>query len=275
MHAWASGLFPVWWLRQFGSIFGGVTASGGPDPGVLSGREADELAAEAATPNGDSDGRRLIATAVGVETPTVRMLAEWLLGPDRALLDRILEAGLSSPDRLEAVRNTGLLDDTTHPAMDRIAQLTAQALKAPFASVALVLSDRQILVGCNVEESQYPRSCALEMSVSKFAVVSGEPLIINDATLHPLLAGNPAVQAGAQRAFAGIPLMDGRGNAVGTLSAWDGGPHQWTNGQIQILNDLAAVASAHVFAASAGDPPVSRASGKRKGVRGMFLRERR
>ncbi len=161
------------------------------------------------------------------------------------------------------MRATGLLNDAPHPEIDRIAQLTAEALGTPFASVALVIGDRQILVGCNVGEAAYQRSRPLEMSLSKYAVVSREPLIVDDAGLHPLLADHPAVRTGVLRAYAGIPLIDDRGNAVGTLSTWDRQRHQWTSGQIQILRDLTEVARAHLFTAGAPIPPVRRKRGNR------------
>jgi GAF domain-containing protein len=55
------------------------------------------------------------------------------------------------------------------------------------------------------------------------------------------------VQDGSVRSYAGIPLIDQQGHAVGTLCAWDGQPRHWTGSQIQILEDLTAVARAKIF----------------------------
>ena len=217
----------------------------------------------------NSASRRLIATAVGVASPAVRALADWLAA-NGEVLEAILDGSLSNPDRLEAVRGTGLLDGGPHAAIDSIAQMTAEAIGTPFASVSLVLNDRQVVVGCNVGEGAYPRSGTLDLSLSKYIVASAEPLIVNDAKLHPLLADHPAVRAGVLRAFAGIPLADGRGNVVGTLSVWDSDRHHWTIGQVQLLNDLTDVAAASIFGESAFRPPagpvppVSRSPGKLK-----------
>ena len=240
-----------------------MTAPSGPDPASEYGQHAGNVE----HPD-DAASRQLIATAVGLGSPAVQALADWLRSG--TTLDAILDASLSNPDRLAAVRDTGLLDGAQHAALDSIAQMTAEAIGTPFASITLVLNDRQIVVGCNVEESAYPRSRTLDMSLSKFIVGSGESLIVDNAALHPLLADHPAVRAGVLRAFAGIPLLDGRGNVVGTVSVWDSDRHHWTIGQVQLLNDLTDVACASIFGASAfmpsidSGPRVSRTSGKLK-----------
>ncbi len=223
----------------------------------------------------DRTSGRLIATAVGFGSPEVRALADWLIANDD-ILEGILDATLSNPDRLAAVRNTGLLDSAPHPAIDNIAEMTAEAIGTPFASVSLVLNDRQIVVGCNRDESAYPRFRTLDMSLSKFVVVSGEPLIVDDATQHPLLAGQPVVRAGLIRAFAGIPLVDASGAVLGTVSVWDNDPHDWSASQIQLLHDLTDVTCASIFGNSAflpsvdPGPPVRRTSGKLRSLVGRL-----
>lgn len=245
-----------------------VTAPSGPDSAAYE-QDADDPDKDDLGHVDNLASRRLIATAVGVGSPEVRALADWLIANGK-MLEAILNASLSNPDRLRAVRDTGLLDGAPHAAIENIAQMTAEAIGTPFASVTLVLDDRQIVVGCNKDEAEYPRSRSLDMSLSKFIVVSGEPLIVNDVTLHPLLADHPAVRAGVLRAFAGIPLVDGRGRVVGTVSVWDDDRHYWTIGQIQLLNDLTDVTSASIFGESAFIPPAdsgpsaSRAPGKIK-----------
>lgn len=223
----------------------GDSASQGGSP---SGQDADAVGAQTRNHIDSSTARRLIATAVGVDSPAVRALVERLLGDDGAL-ETILHDALSDPDRLDAVRGTGLLDSAPRSAIDRIAQLTAEAHGTPYAAVSLVDHDRQVLVGFNIRDESVERSRPLEMSVCKFAVVSGEPLIVGDAALHPLLADHPMVRSGEVRAYAGILLVDGHGHAIGTLCSWDHDRRHWTSGQIQILSDLAAVASACVFSA--------------------------
>ncbi len=79
-------------------------------------------------------------------------------------------------------------------------------------------------------------------------MASGEPLIVDDTSVHPLLADSPVVHDGSVRSYAGIPLTDRHGQVVGTLCAWDGQPRHWTGSQIQILEDLSTVIQAKIFA---------------------------
>jgi GAF domain-containing protein len=41
-------------------------------------------------------------------------------------------------------------------------------------------------------------------------------------------------------AYAGIPLIDAEGNALGTLCVIDSQPRHWTTHQVRLLSDLAA-----------------------------------
>lgn len=133
-----------------------VTAPSGPDSAAYE-QDADDPDKDDLGHVDNLASRRLIATAVGVGSPEVRALADWLIANGK-MLEAILNASLSNPDRLRAVRDTGLLDGAPHAAIENIAQMTAEAIGTPFASVTLVLDDRQIVVGCNKDEAEYPRS---------------------------------------------------------------------------------------------------------------------
>lgn len=177
--------------------------------------------------------------------PTVYAVLSQLTSEHDAVAQLIKDV-LAEPARLAALHDTGLMDGTPKVALDRFAALTAEALGVPYAAVSLVDSDQQVLIGCN-DDTIADRTRPIELSICKYAVASGDPLIVDDTTTHPLLADHPMVLNGAIRAYAGFPLCDPGGNAVGTLCAWDPRPRCWTVGQLQILEDLAAAAGAKVF----------------------------
>ena len=110
-------------------------------------------------------------------------------------------------------------------------------LNAPIALVSLIDEDRQFLKSAiGVEERETP----LSHSFCQHAVAQREPLIVDDAREHPLLKHNPAVEEMGSIAYAGVPLIDAAGHALGTLCVIDSRPRKWSKSQVELLNDLAA-----------------------------------
>jgi GAF domain-containing protein len=145
-------------------------------------------------------------------------------------------------DRVEALHATGLLDTDVTPEFDRLARLAAHVLNAPVALVSLVDSDRQFFKSCLglPEPWASAREAPLTHSFCQHAVASREPLLVDDAREHPLLRDNLAIRDMGVIAYAGFPLIDADGHALGTLCVIDSQPRHWTTHQVQLLGDLAA-----------------------------------
>jgi hypothetical protein len=158
----------------------------------------------------------------------------------QALLDAA--AAAREPDRLGALQATGLLDSDIDPAFDRHARLAAQVLNAPVALVSLVDADRQFFKSCLglPEPWASRRGTPLSHSFCQHAVAGREPLIVDDARQHAVLRDNLAIRDMGVVAYAGIPLIDADGNALGTLCVIDSQPRHWTTHQVRLLEDLAA-----------------------------------
>jgi GAF domain-containing protein len=161
-------------------------------------------------------------------------------GRRRALLDAA--AAAHDPARVQALHATGLLDSAAEPSFDRHARLASEVLNAPVALVSLVDADRQFFKSCLglPEPWASERETPLTHSFCQHAVASREPLIVDDAREHPVLRDNLAIRDLGVIAYAGIPLIDAEGNALGTLCVIDSHPRQWSSHQIQLLKDLAA-----------------------------------
>ena len=158
----------------------------------------------------------------------------------QALLDAA--AAARDPERVSALEATGLLDSDADPAFDRIARLAAQVLNAPVALVSLVDADRQFFKSCLglPEPWASRRQTPLSHSFCQHAVARREPLVVADARQDEMLRDNLAIRDMGVIAYAGIPLIDSEGNALGTLCVIDSQPRHWTTHQIQLLSDLAA-----------------------------------
>ncbi len=162
-----------------------------------------------------------------------------------------VSAVIADPDRLAALRATGLLDSPPEEMYDRVTRAAADALDAPFAAMTLVDIDRQFFksgvgIGDGTAEG---RQTPLERSVCQYVVANGAPLVIEDARADPVYRNHPAVQDGTVVAYLGIPLKDVAGNAVGTLCVFDTQPRLWSTGHVQILNDLAGLMAERMFGA--------------------------
>ena len=187
---------------------------------------------------GDADFEEAISRVAAARAPAV--------APDaasdrrRALLDAAAVAG--DQQRVEALHATGLLDSDVSPSFDRLARLAAHVLHAPVALVSLVDADRQFFKSCLglPEPWASERGSPLTHSFCQHAVASREPLIVSDAREHPLLSDNLAIRDMGVIAYAGIPLIDGNGHALGTLCVIDSQPRHWTSHQIELLGDIAA-----------------------------------
>ncbi|TQR82765.1 GAF domain-containing protein [Mycobacterium hodleri] len=190
----------------------------------------------------------LIAAVVGVGVDDFainRLIQRMSANPDA--LESVIRLSLSDPARLSALDRTGLMEAGPQAALDGVASLTAEALATPFAAVSLLDGTKQLLAGCSFPSGPGERWSPVELSISKFTVASGIPFIVDDATVHALLADHPAVISGAIGAYAGVPLFSDDDQAVGTLHSWDNRPRQWTSGQIIVLQEMADLASAKIF----------------------------
>ena len=154
-----------------------------------------------------------------------------------------------NPERLAAVQATGLLDAPSDKAYERIVDMAATALATPGAAVTLIDRDRQFLVAVHGSPSAPPelRQTTIDRAVCQYVVAAGQPLVIDDARLDPVLQYNPAVTDGTVVAYLGIPLIDDNDHTLGSLCVWDTSPRHWTAGHVTILRDLAELATNRMF----------------------------
>jgi GAF domain-containing protein len=189
---------------------------------------------------GDAEFEQAIARAAGRQEPSADPEPPDAEQRRRALLDAA--AAVGDRDRLDALHATGLVDSDVTPSFDRLARLASHVLHAPVALVSLVDRDRQFFKSCIglPEPWGSERGTPLSHSFCQHAVASREPLIVTDSREHPVLRDNLAIRDLGVIAYAGIPLIDADGYALGTLCVIDSQPRHWTSHQIQLLSDIAA-----------------------------------
>ena len=147
---------------------------------------------------------------------------------------------IRDPERLRAVRQTGLLDTPAEESFDRLTRLAVRLVGVPVAFVSLVDADRDFYKSqCGFGE---PLSTLRELQGTTFchyAIASEGALVIPDTRADPVFREVPTVESLGVAAYAGIPIRDAFGHALGSFCAIDFQPRSWTAGDIEVLSELA------------------------------------
>ena len=148
---------------------------------------------------------------------------------------------LHDAQRLAALRDAGLLDGDAQAAFDRLTALAHRLLEVPLTMVTLVDHDRQIIKSCLglAEPWATTRETPLSYSFCKYAVAGAEPFVVEDARLDPRLRDSPAVTELGVVSYAGVPLVNSRGQALGAFCVIDDKPRRWTGDELAIVAELA------------------------------------
>jgi signal transduction histidine kinase len=150
--------------------------------------------------------------------------------------------------RLAALQRTNLLDSPPEEAFDRLTRLASKILHVPVSLVSLVDHERQYFKSVVGPDDPWAtlRETPLSHSFCQHVVASSKPLIITDARRHPLVHQNLAIPDLGVVAYAGMPLTTPDGQTLGSFCAIDTQPREWTEEEIEILQELATSAITEV-----------------------------
>jgi two-component system, sensor histidine kinase len=139
--------------------------------------------------------------------------------------------------RLRALRAHEILDTAPEAVFDEITELAAAALNVPTVLVSLVDEHRQWFksrCGLHIQET------SRDVAFCAHAILEDDPLVVADALSDPRFWDNPLVTGDPNiRFYAGAPLIDKDGLALGTLCLIDNEPRVMTPHQIDVLKKLA------------------------------------
>ncbi len=155
---------------------------------------------------------------------------------------------LFDPQRLEAVRLTGLLDSEPDEAFDRLARVAQRSLATPYAFVHIVDETRSYFKSCiGLDRSQVPvRGLPIDHSFCQYVIATNDAVVAGDVLSNPLTRANPSIETQGVRAWAGFPLRSPNGQIVGTFCVVDTQVRSWTDAEIEILETLAFAASGEI-----------------------------
>ena len=148
----------------------------------------------------------------------------------------------ADPERVRAAEEVGAESmDGPDPVLDRITALAARLLQVPVAAISIVGGERVWTVsGSGTQRG----SADSAQSLCPATVREDAPFIVDDVQVDPRTANDPLVAASPGFGFyAGIPLRNADGLALGTLCIMDRGARSLTGEQERTLRDLAALAA--------------------------------
>lgn len=190
----------------------------------------------------DAGEARLKVLAAGAQGSTHRglsdmqavALVEDLLARRRPLLPA------NEAERLDALRRYRVLDTPPEVLFDDLTKVASIVCKTPIALVSLVDSDRQWFkskVGLDVAET------SRDLAFCAHAIHDTQIMEVQNATEDERFAQNPLVTSDPNiRFYAGAPLVNTKGLAVGTLCVIDRVPRNLTDEQRTALQALGRVA---------------------------------
>ena len=153
--------------------------------------------------------------------------------------------------RLQRLRELGIMDTLPDAAFDAITELAAQMGECPIALITLVDEDRQWFksrVGLQVTQT------AREFAFCAHAILQPqEVMLVEDALRderffdNPLVTGEPNI-----RFYAGAPIVTPDGLALGTVCLIDHVPRQLSAQQAATLRALATAVQSMIQHANAG-----------------------
>ncbi|THC39556.1 response regulator receiver protein [Massilia sp. Mn16-1_5] len=139
--------------------------------------------------------------------------------------------------RLAALHATSLFGTGPEEAFDRITRMASKLLHVPTALISLVGADTQWFKSrCGFDPQYGPR----DTSFCGHAILSDEPMVVEDASKDPRFADNPSVLGTPHvRFYAGMQLYSVDRAKLGTLCIIDSEPRALGEEELAELHDLA------------------------------------
>ena len=152
-----------------------------------------------------------------------------------------LESARRNPDRLAAVRATGLLDSEIEGAFERLTKLAVELVGVSAAFISLVDERRDFFKSscgfgaplASARQIEGPTFC-------HYTVALAEPLVIPDTRADARYRHLPAVESLDVAAYVGIPLLF-EGQVIGAFCATDTEPRLWSERDVHMLTELAQI----------------------------------
>ena len=154
--------------------------------------------------------------------------------------------GVREPERLAALRRSGLFETGPEDAFDRLTELAAVVTGATRACITLVDASHYAYKSAVGVAEGAPQIGPIEESFCYYVVGSSKPFVVDDARGDPRTYDNPAIEINGIAAWAGYPIEDAAGWVLGTFCLIATEPYAWTDTDLHVLATLAQATSSEI-----------------------------
>jgi diguanylate cyclase (GGDEF)-like protein len=142
-------------------------------------------------------------------------------------------------ERLRTLRSLNILDTKPEERFDNITLLTQRVFKVPIALVSIVDESRQWFKSCiGLPVSETGR----DISFCGHTILNDTAFVIPDTLKDSRFSDNPLVLSDPKiRFYAGYPIKAPNGSKLGTLCIIDREPREFSDTDITVLGDFAAL----------------------------------
>ena len=146
---------------------------------------------------------------------------------------------LGDPLRMRTLAGYDLTTPGLAVHLDPICGDTADRLNAPVSLISIILDRTQLIVGSHgldgwVDQVQ---GVPAEWAICSHTVLAGAPYRVTDALTDPRHMDNPLLAATGLRSYAGVPLLDPNGQALGAHCVLDVAARDLTEEDFEILRN--------------------------------------
>ena len=153
---------------------------------------------------------------------------------------------VGDPRRLQAVRDTNLLDTSPEETFDSLSRLAVTLTGVPASFLSLVDERRDFYKSqCGFPEVLASKRELSGRTFCHYALASAEPLVIEDTHANAVWRAVPTVDSLGVRAYLGVPVIV-EGQAIGSFCVIDNRPHAWTSLEVETLVQIARAAAREI-----------------------------
>lgn len=150
---------------------------------------------------------------------------------------------VADPARLAAVLRTGLSGTAAEETFDRMTRLATRLTGAPVSFFSLVSEDHDFFKSCHGVPGPLATSRVVTgRTFCHYSILRNEPMRVSDARTDVVLRNIPTVKTLGVVAYLGIPLQLSTGERIGSMCVVDFMPREWSDDDVEVLQELAASA---------------------------------